>query len=100
MMRKRMALRVRRNQIVRTVLYIVAGAMLSAFLAGLAEGFAYQHGLWNLTPGLILGRKVFPPDQTLSNFGESWTFELSIDSLTVFGILCVARIALVKWRKT
>jgi hypothetical protein len=82
----------------KRILAVLVAVLLSVLLAGLAEGFAYQHGFWNLTPGLILGRKLFVPDQSLSSFNKSWNFELWIDSSVCFLVICSLFLAFSKLR--
>jgi hypothetical protein len=88
----------KRNQAVRTVLYVLAAALLSLPTALWFEGFGLQHQLL-LTPGMMLSDKFFPPDQSLRTLKQSIIFEVSLDSALCFILLCTLFLTLTRLRR-
>ena len=75
----------KRKRIFKIVFILLGVAVISVNVALFLE--AYLSGLWIRTPGEFLSDKVFPPDQTLKNFGASLELELLVDSLVCFVLI-------------
>jgi hypothetical protein len=88
----------KRNQTIRTVLCVVAAALLCLPTALWFEGLGLEHQLL-LTPGLMLSGKFFPPDQSLRTLKQSIIFEVSLDSALCFILLCTLFLTLTRLRR-
>jgi hypothetical protein len=88
----------KRNQMIRTVLYVLAAALLCLPAAMWVEGFGLQHQLL-LTPGMMLSNKFFPPDQSLRTLRQSIILEVSLDWALCFILLCTLFLALMRLRR-
>jgi len=79
-------------RIVLWFLFGVGVGLVSVPLALMSEGIAYQYGVFNGTPGLIISREQVPADSDrgIERMGKRMDTALAVDAPIWFVIICGA----------